>query len=443
MALFAGSGWLLAAVWSLAGTAKADAQTTSADRAGAEIAADRSVALPATVSVAPLQKLIPNEEVRSFTGIVTARRETKVGAKMLGRVDRILVDLGDNVAEGDLLIELDSRELSAEGKILQNQLAAAEAHLAELEAGPRDQEIRAAEARVAEVTASLKLAQATATRNEKMLNQSAISRQEYDDSQFEVQARNAQLDSAVQQLQLLREGTRQEQIAEQLARVESIKAQIERNAIAQGETRILAPFAGQIQARRIDEGAIVAPGQALLEIVESGAREIHVGVPADAFRVRNEIAASIRVGDMRFPIHSSRVAPTLDSRTRSYEVVFPVDDVNANLPIGSSITVEVSSSDEQKALSTDHGVWVPKTSLTASARGLWVVYVAVPDTAHPGNETDSDKATGSHRLERRQVEMLKSRGEWSEVRGPLDGYDLIVIDGVHFLTDGQSVNIRQ
>ena len=96
---------------------------------------------------------------QSYTGLVTARRATTLATKTLGRIEHISVDLGDPVVQGQVLISLDARELSAQQQVLTSDLHAAEAKLRELEAGPRPGNRSGRSARVAELMASLRLAE--------------------------------------------------------------------------------------------------------------------------------------------------------------------------------------------------------------------------------------------------------------------------------------------
>jgi len=67
---------------------------------------------PATVRIAPVQskRRMATEEV---VGSVRARLQATIEAKISGRIDRVLVAPGQKVKEGELLAELDAREIKA------------------------------------------------------------------------------------------------------------------------------------------------------------------------------------------------------------------------------------------------------------------------------------------------------------------------------------------
>ena len=82
----------------------------------------------------------------SASGEVVAAQEAQMGFAMAGQVETVEVNLGDEVLEGDTLISLESSALEAGVAQAEAALEAARAQLAELEAGPRPEDLATAEA---------------------------------------------------------------------------------------------------------------------------------------------------------------------------------------------------------------------------------------------------------------------------------------------------------
>jgi multidrug efflux pump subunit AcrA (membrane-fusion protein) len=173
-----------------------------------------------------LDSIQPAVQTQTFSGIVMARRSSRLAAEHLGRIAQIHVDLGDAVQAGQVLAELDNRELLAEKSVLEAQLSGAQARLDELQTGPRVQEIQQAEALVKQFEATLTLRQANLKRTEDLVKSASISKQEYDEALTGLEATQAQLESSQKTLELLREGTRKEQIQSQEAVVKGLQAQL-------------------------------------------------------------------------------------------------------------------------------------------------------------------------------------------------------------------------
>lgn len=399
-------------------------------------AAATSYARPLLVSTLPVAQAGPAFLKQRYTGVVAARRTTQLAAKALGRVEELTVELGRRVEAGQVLVRLDQQQLLAERDVVTASLTAAQALLAELEHGPRDEELNQSQARLSELQSLVELQQAQLSRTEQLGGSSAISKQELDESRFQTDAVRAQLRAAEHADALLQAGTRSERIDAQLATVAGLAAQIRNIDIQLEEKQIVAPYAGHIQARFVDEGAIVAAGQPLLEIAETDQLEVHVGLPSELADGLTRGAATqalqVSVGPQRLSTRVDRISPTIQSSTRTREVVLTLDEGEYFRPaIGSAVSVEYQTPVEAQ------GYWIPTAALTAGERGLWGVLVAVANS----DEDSPDPRSATHIIARRQVELLRSQAEWSEVVGPLDARELLVVEGVHRVVPGQAVRV--
>ena len=122
------------------------------------------------------------EEAVLASGALEPVRQVSVGAQATGRIVSLKVRLGDNVATGDLIAEID-------GITQQNALRSAEADLAALKA------------QRAERGASLAYAQAVLTRQKQMVGQNAVSRDAFENAEMTVSVTRAQIESLDAQIQ--------------------------------------------------------------------------------------------------------------------------------------------------------------------------------------------------------------------------------------------------
>ncbi|QDU76382.1 Multidrug export protein EmrA [Bremerella volcania] len=192
-------------------------------------------------------KLVP--EPNMVSGFLEAD-EIRIGSRVGGRVKSVLVEEGDPVAKGQLLIELEpfdllqreqeAVELLAQREADYQRLKAgfrveeiaqaearslqAQAHLDKLKAGPREQEIQAARGRVEVADAALVLAKQNFARRNELFEKNTISREEFDSATKELEAANAEVAVRRQELDLLKAGTREEEIREAEGRLAEAKA---------------------------------------------------------------------------------------------------------------------------------------------------------------------------------------------------------------------------
>ncbi|MGK7879783.1 MAG: HlyD family secretion protein, partial [Crocosphaera sp.] len=100
------------------------------------------------------------KSVSEVVGTLEADEAVILRPEIRGRINRILVQEGDRISKGQLIMELDNSDWQTELLEAQAQLANAKARLAEREAGNRVEDIEEAKARLREAKARLRNAQA-------------------------------------------------------------------------------------------------------------------------------------------------------------------------------------------------------------------------------------------------------------------------------------------
>jgi RND family efflux transporter MFP subunit len=399
-----------------------------ADTAGAAIATPAE-ALP--VAAVKVQQQTSLETKVLYAGTVEANRSSQLAFERPGRILRVTVREGAQVAAGQVLAELDTSELRAQHAQAESQLSQARAVLREFEAGARREVVASARAQVKEAEEQLRLLEIQHERRQDLLRREAISREEMDSFATQMTAQAARAESVRQRLRELEAGTRDEQLDAQRAVVSMAAARLDELAILIEKSRLRAPFAGSIAQRMLDEGAYVGPGTPVLTLLESGDLEVRVGVPADQLgAVREGATQTVVLQGQRVQAPFRRVLPQLDESTRVVPVLFalPTEARSAALP-GMLAQLELPR------VLKEPGFVLPVSALTRADRGLWACFAIVP-----ANDANAQPAPGSaERLERREVEILHSDGQRAYVRGFLQDGDRVVASGVSRVTDGQRV----
>lgn len=177
-------------------------------------------------------------------GTVEARRSYAVGPTAAARVRRVAVDVGDMVAPGQLLAEMDPVDLD-------ERMAAIDASVARARSSTA-----AADAQHADAAAKRGLAAANARRNEELGAQEFI-------SALAVESRRQELASAeagVQSAQANAAAARQE-----LTRLAAERAALQRQ---RDNLRLVAPAAGLVTARDAEPGSALVAGQPVLKLID-------------------------------------------------------------------------------------------------------------------------------------------------------------------------------
>ena len=336
------------------------------------------------------------------------------------------VQEGDRISAGAPLARLDISNLQTQRLQVEAEKARAMAQLAELEAGPRVEDIAAAAAAVRDLEQQLALEDARQTRRTLLYNEGAISREELDETSFSQGALEARLDQAQSNLEELQNGTRQEQIDAQRALVQQLDARIADLDVTIGKSTLKAPYDGIVSTRQVDEGTVLSAGQPVLRLVENAAPEARIGMPAEiANQLQVGSPQTLRLGVETYSAVVDSVLPEVDPETRTQTVIFRLESAAiSRISPGQTVRVELT-----ETVPTD-GVWLPTEALTQGVRGLWNCYILVPS-----DEASSD----AYEVQPQVVEILHQEGDRVLVRGTLQPGDRVVASGTHRLVPGQQV----
>ncbi len=216
-----------------------------------------------------------------YTGTIEAR-DARVGSLVGGRVIDVMVEEGDSVDAGEVLVRLDGELLAAQVKEQQARVAQAKANLDRVVSGPRREQIE--RARI-----EWDRAEKERKRQESLLAQALTSDEAYD-------AAAATAQSAYQAYEELRAGSRSEDERQARAAYDEAAnglAYLERQF---AETEVRAPTRGIVQTMDLRPGDIVLPNQGVIALLDPGELWVRVFVPETRLglvRVGQAVAVSI------------------------------------------------------------------------------------------------------------------------------------------------------
>ena len=378
---------------------------------------------PIPVATISAQQADSYEIKRSYLGQIESQRQSLLSFEIPGKLLVVHVDEGEMVEKGQLLAELDTQILVSQKNSLTAQVAAAKSKLDELVKGARIEVLAAAKADVENWQAQRNLAESRVRRFQKLVESSAIARQEYDDARFGKQAAEARLATAQARLEELNNGTRQEQIASQQAIWQRLKADQETVEIQIQKSNLLAPYKGTISRRNLDEGAVLLTGQVVLEMFDHKNMEARVGLPAQIVQqARIDTAIEFKYRDQTFSAAFKTVRPAKNPTTRTVDVIYSLEDQTTPSIIGD--VIELRRNQEIK----ETGFWLPADSLVENYRGLWGCFIA------------KDSGLGEEvKAELLELELLHQQGNRVYVAGAIKPGDQVIVSGVHRIVDGQVV----
>jgi len=267
---------------------------------------------------------------RHVLGNVTGAEEAELAPRIMAQVMEVAVREGDRVKRGQILVQLDPKEI-------EDALSQAEAGL-----GAAGQGLAAAQVGWD--------AQRDATARDSVLFAAkAISREQWERSRAVREDAAARIEAARAQLSIAEKS-------------------LDQARTRLSYTRLTAPFDGVVASRLADPGDLAASGRPLVKIVRQSKVKIRAAVsPEDFLLLRIGQPADLTLGNTRLRAAVSRVFPAL-GEDRLAMVEIDIDTPPAGFVSGAAVGVDLN-------LSSAEGLLVPTDALLESKKGSFVFTV--------------------------------------------------------------------
>jgi multidrug efflux system membrane fusion protein len=362
-------------------------------------------AAAARVTVMPARQETVHDGVDAV-GTVRSRRQTALSARILAPVIAVSRREGDRVRAGEVVVELDDRDLRV--GLERAEAAAREARDALAETA---QAIQAADAAIDAAAAQSTLASATLRRYTTLLERRSVSPHEHDEVVARASAAAAELARARQLRAAL--VAKQEQAR---ARIEQADADVARARVSLSYARITAPSDGVVVTRAVEPGQVATPGEPLLTLDEERYR-LEVAVPeteAGALRVGQQATLTVDVLGRPLPATITEILPAADPHSRTLTVKLDLPE-SAALRSGLYGTARFG-------LGSRPALLLPRAAIDRRGQ-LERVFVVGQDNVA--------------RL--RLVTTGKTYGDRVEILSGLDPGERVVVEGAERVTDGGRV----
>lgn len=193
-------------------------------------------------------------------------REVRLGFRVSGRVREVLKEEGDAVAAGEVMARLDDEPFRNALDQAEAQVGQFSARLEELRNGNRPEEIEQARKVLAAAEAALENSRLVFERQQRLVGQGAVARQDFDTASTAYRASLARRDEARARLDLLEAGTRAEQLAQAEAGLGTARAALAQARTTLADTVLSAPEAGVVLTRSVEPGSMVQAGATALTV---------------------------------------------------------------------------------------------------------------------------------------------------------------------------------
>lgn len=266
-------------------------------------------------------KLTENDQTAVYSGEVKGRYESQLAFQVGGRIIRRYVELGHRVNHGDILMEIDPKDVRQAVAITSAQLYSAQSQLT--------------------------LAENNLKRYKELYEQNAISRAQYE--QF-INS-HATAEAALRQA-----------IAQNTQGINQL-----------GYTKLRATSSGVISNIAVEAGQVVAAGQTALTLVQDGEREVEIDVPENRYKeILN--AKDIKITFWALPDRTTmgsvrEISPMADKVSRTYKVRISLQNPPPEVNLGMTASVSTAAAEGRQSF------YIPLSAIyqTGNAPSVWVV----------------------------------------------------------------------
>src|SRR5690242_582562 len=260
---------------------------------------------------------------RSFSGIVAARVQSDLGFRVPGKVLERLVDAGQTVKRGQVLMRIDPTDLRL----------AMRAH---------DEAVAAARTRARQAADD-------ETRYRSLVARGFVSASGYDKFKAAAEAASAELNAAEAQADVARNET--------------------------GYAVLLADADGVVVETLAEPGQVIAAGQVVVRVAHAGRREAVIELPETVRPVIGSTGRATLYGSGQTGSAKLRqLSDAANRQTRTFEARYVLEGALADAPLGSTISIQLANGQADTALR------VPIGAIADSGKGpgVWLVEGETP-----------------------------------------------------------------
>lgn len=351
-----------------------------------------------------------------LTGSIEAEQTVSIIATIPAIVDKVEVEVGDQVKEGDLLFQLDPEDI-------QNQVAQAGAGLDQASVGVKSAQEMANQAQAAYDMAKANydmsyeqylFSRENLEKYEKLYNEGVISEMEF--KQIKLQASESTLELLNKQLEQAEISRNQALLGVENAKAAAAQAQAGYSTATStlSDTTFTAPIDGYVSSINVVENMYASSAQAAMIIHDMDRVHINVNVTetlVNKLEKGQEVEVIISsLGDKVFTGTLKTVSPAADLMTKLYGITIEVKNENHEIKPGMFANVKLKTEEKENTLYI-------KSEAISFEEGKNFAYLGKEDNT----------------VERKEVEIGIDNGEFVEIKSGLDEKDIYIYKGIGFL----------
>ncbi|MBS1818639.1 MAG: efflux RND transporter periplasmic adaptor subunit [Acidobacteria bacterium] len=331
-----------------------------------------------TVDVAPVLLSSIQQTVRT-DAVLFPKQQAAIVPKVTAPVRVLHVQKGSRVKAGQLLLELESRDLAGAAAESRASAQLADATYETTARGAVPQELQKAELDVRAGKDALDAAQAAFNNRQALFKEGAIAQKDVNDAQVALSQARASYESARKRLEDLQSFGHDQELKAAAAQREAARARDQAAQAQLGYTRITSPIDGVVTDLPFYPGESAPSGAPVVTVMDVSQMVARAHVAqADVARLAVGNAAHI-IGPDGVPVDATvtQISPALDPGGTTVEVWAQAENTDGKLRAGATVRVELIARTVANALV------IPEAAvLTASTGSTFVIVIDNENRPH-------------------------------------------------------------
>lgn len=289
----------------------------------------------------------------SGDGVLFPIDQAGVPPKIAAPVLKFYVNRGDRVKAGQLLAELESRDLTAglaEGK---GELDQAQSNLRSTSDATIPESVVKAETDLEAAKETVAAAKKVLESRQVLVKEGALAQRQVDEAQVSYAQANSQYLAAESHLKILQAVAKDEQVKTATAQVAAAQAHHQALDAQLSYSKIYSPISGEIADRPLYAGEMVTPGTPLLTVMDISRVVARVNVPvASASSVRVGQPATVTLTDTGESVQGkvTVVSPATDPSSTTVQLWIQVENPGERLKPGAGVHVAIVTEEARSAM---------------------------------------------------------------------------------------------
>jgi len=358
----------------------------------------------------------------SADAVLAPQAQAAIAPKITAPVKKFYVQRGDHVKSGELLAELEDKDLAGAALDSRGTYLAAQAAYDTATKAQVPEDAQKAELDLAQAKANLALNQSIVDARKQLLAEGAIPGRDLDTAQAALVQAQAAYDAAAKHADSMKQVTREAAMKTAQGDLTSAEGKYQNASAMAGYAEIRSPIDGVVTDRPLYAGEMPASGAPLITVMDTSVllAKTHVAQAlAQRLKVGDEASITAPGIDQPIPAKISLVSPALDPGSTTVEVWIKVDNKHGDLKVGTPVKLSITG----RAVAQAWKIPV-KSVLTAQDGSKSVMVVGSDNAAH-----------------KKAVTLGIQDGDDIQVLSGLAQSDNVITGGAYALDEGTKVKV--